>query len=152
MTVYVDESIWPYRGTKYCHMMVGKDDDLQELHDFAASIGLKRAWFQDRPTHPHYDLSPTKRALAVRNGATEVKSLEIGYLCIRRPKPKTLGRFLANARIALHRSQREVAADLGMSGEDLNNIEFDRRLPTHDELAQLVYLLNIDRALLEGYL
>lgn len=152
MTIYVDELRWPYRGTLYCHMMVGKDDDLQELHDFAASIGLKRAWFQNKPTHPHYDLSLGKRTTAIRNGATEVAATQLAGLCMRRPKPKTLGRFLAEARITLHRSQREVAADMGITGEELNTIEFDRRLPTHDELAQLVYLLNIDRTLLEEYL
>jgi len=84
MTIYVDDCIWPYRGTKYCHMMVGKDDDLQELHDFAASIGLKREWFQDKPRHPHYDLAPSKRALAVNNGATEVNCFDLSRLCVGR--------------------------------------------------------------------
>lgn len=84
MTIYVDDCIWPYRGTKYCHMMVGKDDDLQELHDFAASIGLKRAWFQNKPYAPHYDLAPSKRALAIVNGAVTLDRFGVSTFCIRR--------------------------------------------------------------------
>lgn len=83
MTIYVDESIWPYRGTKYCHMMIDKDGDLQELHDFAASIGLKRSWFQNKPRHPHYDLAPSKRRLAITNGAVAVTSVELVKRCMR---------------------------------------------------------------------
>jgi hypothetical protein len=29
---------------------------IEELHEFAQSIGLKREWFQDHPRHPHYDV------------------------------------------------------------------------------------------------
>jgi hypothetical protein len=72
MTVYVDESAWPYRGQLYCHMFTDQMD-LAELHDLASRIGLRRSWFQDpRPgDHPHYDLSPAKRSLAIRYGAVE---------------------------------------------------------------------------------
>lgn len=84
MTIYVDECIWPFRGTKYCHMMVGKDDDLQELHDFAEQIGLKRAWFQNKHYAPHYDLAPSKRALAIKNGAVALDRFGVSTLCIRR--------------------------------------------------------------------
>lgn len=37
------------------HMMTDSDD-LEELHLEAERIGLERAYFQDHPTHPHYDL------------------------------------------------------------------------------------------------
>ena len=87
MTVYVDESRWPYNGTMYCHMMVGSTDDLQELHDLAERIGLRRAWFQDKPTHPHYDLAPSKRRLAIQNGAVAVTSVELVKRCMRRATP-----------------------------------------------------------------
>ena len=29
---------------------------LDALHEVAASIGLKREWFQDHARHPHYDV------------------------------------------------------------------------------------------------
>lgn len=87
MTVYVDEPIWPFRGQKYCHMFT--DGDLSELHALADKIGLKRAWFQNpRPgDHPHYDLSPVKRALALQNGAVFVSGKEWAK---RRLQPKLL--------------------------------------------------------------
>jgi len=35
-------------------------DNLQELHLFAISVGLKRQWFQDHPQHPHYDITTSR--------------------------------------------------------------------------------------------
>src|SRR5689334_3872535 len=70
MTVYVDEPLNLYRRQLYCHMFTDQDD-LSELHDIATKIGLKRSWFQNpRPgDHPHYDIAPGKRVLALLNGA-----------------------------------------------------------------------------------
>jgi hypothetical protein len=48
--------------------------DLDVLHDFAARLGLRRAWFQDRPRFPHYDVNKTMHARAVGYGA-KVKSV-----------------------------------------------------------------------------
>lgn len=45
--------------------------DLDELHAMARRIGLKRSWFQDK-RFPHYDLTASKRALAVAAGAVEI--------------------------------------------------------------------------------
>ena len=47
-------------------------DTLEELHAFAARLGLRRAWFQDHAIMPHYDLTAEKRVLAVAMGAAEV--------------------------------------------------------------------------------
>lgn len=55
-------------GHRWCHMW---SEDLDALHDMAARIGMKRAWFQDKPGFPHYDLVPTRRAAAVALGAVE---------------------------------------------------------------------------------
>ncbi len=50
---------------------------LQELHDFAAGIGLKLEWFQNKRV-PHYDLiTPRMRQKALRAGATLCGSREI---------------------------------------------------------------------------
>lgn len=50
------------------------DGDLEKLHQFAAEIGLKREWFQDKK-HPHYDLlSRNMRQKANRAGAKKVDS------------------------------------------------------------------------------
>lgn len=77
--VFIDPPIYPFRGEHWCHMFTWKDC-IQELHDFAAAIGLQRKWFQDRTGFPHYDLSPSRRAAAVKRGAIEVDGCEMVYL------------------------------------------------------------------------
>lgn len=77
--IYVDEPIFPYRGQMYCHMAT--DGDLEELHEMADKIGLSRRWFQNHPTHPHYDLAPSKRILAIEQGAVETTTLEMSKHC-----------------------------------------------------------------------
>jgi hypothetical protein len=47
------------------------DGDIEKLHKFAESIGLKRAWFQNKKDLPHYDLTKNKRFQAIKNGAKE---------------------------------------------------------------------------------
>lgn len=46
--------------------------DLQQLHQMASNIGMKRAWFQEHRIAPHYDLTPRRRAVAISLGAIEV--------------------------------------------------------------------------------
>lgn len=56
-------------GKQSCHLIVaGK---LNDLHDFAKRIGLRRKWFQGNASWPHYDLTVNKRAHALRYGALE---------------------------------------------------------------------------------
>lgn len=52
-------------------------DSLDELHEFALKIGLKREWFQDHPKHPHYDLFGSKRYLALEYEIKVVSSKEL---------------------------------------------------------------------------
>jgi hypothetical protein len=47
-------------------------DTLDELHEFAARLGLRREWFQSKPGRPekdHYDLTRAGRELALELGA-----------------------------------------------------------------------------------
>lgn len=95
MSVYVDEikayptgAIKPgarHAGHNWCHMWADTSD---ELHAMATKIGLKRAWFQDGGSLPHYDLVPSKRAEAVANGAI-TKSLRDALREIRDETGKT---------------------------------------------------------------
>ena len=62
-------------GKQSCHMTT--DSDLEELHLFAEKIGMRRAWFQNHPVMPHYDLTPTRRAAAVRAGAKEMRGTDM---------------------------------------------------------------------------
>ncbi len=52
-------------------------DHMEELHHFAAKIGLKLEQFQRHSRHPHYDLWGSKRESALKNGAVVVGSKEI---------------------------------------------------------------------------
>jgi hypothetical protein len=76
------------RHTHWCHMTA---DTEAELHEFAARLGLRRAWFQkkgDRDYRWHYDITPPKRAQAVRMGAQEVDRRFMGLLIIRRKEQR----------------------------------------------------------------
>lgn len=85
MAVYVDEiaehaeiNIKPAArryGQRWSHLTADSDE---ELHAFAARLGLKRGWFQTAPRQAfrHYDVVPSKRALAVKFGAIEVRARE----------------------------------------------------------------------------
>jgi hypothetical protein len=47
-------------------------DTTEELHAFAERLGLRREWFQSKPTRPendHYDLTQGGRARALQLGA-----------------------------------------------------------------------------------
>lgn len=88
MTVYVDDLIEYKKGINtrglsgvWCHMMT--DGDIDELHNMAQAIKLKREWFQDDAmhNHPHYDLSETKRAAAIWLGAKPVSGAEMVKRC-----------------------------------------------------------------------
>lgn len=73
MSVYVDwlcKHGWKMRGrtVESCHLLA---DTLDELHDFAQKIGLKRSWFQNGSA-PHYDLTASRRIEAVKAGAIEL--------------------------------------------------------------------------------
>lgn len=78
MTVYVDSLMnhgWKMRGhsVKNCHMFT--DGNIEELHQMAEAIGMKRSWFQDKRI-PHYDLREVRRNDAIKNGAVEVNRRE----------------------------------------------------------------------------
>ena len=79
MTVYVDWLMnygWRLRGhaVMSCHML-SDTDDLVDLHTIALKIGMKCSWFQDERT-PHYDLTSTRRTLAIEAGAIAIDTRE----------------------------------------------------------------------------
>jgi 8-oxo-dGTP pyrophosphatase MutT (NUDIX family) len=88
MAIYVDDlfkaesknpqafRVGERNGHQWCHFFSDRHS-LNQLHQTAEAIGMKRAWFDDRDGDiGHYDLTPSKRALAIQLGATEVTRAE----------------------------------------------------------------------------
>ncbi len=71
MAVLVDAAIWPHRGRRWAHLV--SDRSLEELHGFAAELGLRREWFQG----DHYDVPAEVRERAIALGAQPVSSGEL---------------------------------------------------------------------------
>ncbi|WP_293195808.1 DUF4031 domain-containing protein [Ottowia sp.] len=69
---------WVLRGRRVqnCHLFTDSLD-LAELHAVAAAIGMRLSWFQSASrVAPHYDLTASRRALAIAAGAREVSRRE----------------------------------------------------------------------------
>ena len=69
--ILVDDAIWPFRGRRFAHLV--SDSSYDELHDFAARLGLpERAFHRD-----HYDVPAELREAAIVLGADPVPSREL---------------------------------------------------------------------------
>lgn len=78
MTVYVDDMRAPFGNMVMCHMWA---DTLEELLAMVDRIGVQRKWIQGHPSLSfgkhrsaswvHFDITLSKRALAVSAGAIE---------------------------------------------------------------------------------
>lgn len=88
MAVYVDLARNPLGRMKCCHMVA---DTLEELHEMANSIGMRREWFQPK-SFPHYDVSLTRRTEALRLGAIEINRKQLAEFM--RAKRRESGEFL----------------------------------------------------------
>lgn len=71
MTLLVDECRWWHRGRRWCHLV--SDASLDELHAFAAAMGIPRRGFHG----DHYDLPEEYRDQATALGAVAVDSREL---------------------------------------------------------------------------
>lgn len=76
MSVYVDDMRASFGRMIMCHMLA---DSHEELLAMATTIGLQLRWLQHAGTpREHFDISLTKRALAVQYGASEITWKEAG--------------------------------------------------------------------------
>jgi len=89
MTIYVDDAIWAWRGLAWAHLLA---DDTDELHRFAAALGIHRLSYQGPPKTPvpHYDLTAYERRRALAHGARAVSREEI-VAVLRRVRIKRAG-------------------------------------------------------------
>ena len=74
--IYVDAAVWHWQGLKWAHLLA---DDVDELHRFAARLGIHRASYQGPPrtSVPHYDVTPYERQRAIALGAIACSREEI---------------------------------------------------------------------------
>jgi hypothetical protein len=76
VTVYIDPPTWPGHGRLWSHLV--SDESYEELHAFAARLGVPRRAFE----RDHYDIPAHRHADAVAAGAIEVSSREVVRLLI----------------------------------------------------------------------
>jgi hypothetical protein len=89
MTVYVDDMRAPFGRLVMAHMIADTDE---ELHEMANLIGIRREWHQAPPRYnSHYDISMSKRKLAVERGAIEITIRQTAAMCARRRDTGILG-------------------------------------------------------------
>ncbi|MGO1972442.1 MAG: DUF4031 domain-containing protein [Propionibacteriaceae bacterium] len=74
--IYIDPPTWPGHGRLWSHLI--SDTAFEELHTFAASIGLPRRAFE----RDHYDVIAERYTSAVAAGAQQVSSREIVRLLV----------------------------------------------------------------------
>lgn len=96
MPVYVDDAIWSRWGLRWCHLLA---DDIDELHRFAAALGVQRNSYQGPPrtAKPHYDITAFERDRALRLGAVACSREGIVTVLrrVRGPRPSSSRRFAA---------------------------------------------------------
>lgn len=113
MTVFVDDmrlkATVGSLTARWSHLTVGPGEDLAELHAFAASIGLRRSWFQGPPEHrhPHYDVTDTKRRQAIKAGAKPITWREAGEQLAEAAKSQRAAADLAAEPAAGKRDENE---------------------------------------------
>ena len=76
MALYVDDAIWRWQGLQWAHLLA---DSVDELHRFAADLGINRLSYQGPPRTavPHYDLTAYERRRAIARGAIACSRHEI---------------------------------------------------------------------------
>jgi hypothetical protein len=69
--ILIDDARWPWRGRYWAHLV--SDETYEELHAFAARLGLPRRSFQG----DHYDVPAEYRLRAIEMGAQTVPSRQL---------------------------------------------------------------------------
>lgn len=69
--ILVDRAVWRWRGRLWAHLV--SDVSHEELHDFAARLGMPRHTFQG----DHYDIHTELRERAIAMGAVPVDAREL---------------------------------------------------------------------------
>ena len=65
---------------RWAHLV--SDESLEEMHEFAERLGLRRSWSQG----DHYDVRPRQHARALADGAVLVTTRELAMRRVRAPR------------------------------------------------------------------
>lgn len=80
--VYVDNMTAKFGRMIMCHMIADTQEELFEMVD---KIGVQRKWVQDYGTRrEHFDISLTKKKLAIEFGAKEISMRELATITANR--------------------------------------------------------------------
>lgn len=84
--VYVDDmyksSMGQFGRMKMSHMIADTTEELLEMCD---KIGVNKKWIQEKGTRlEHFDISMSKRELAIANGAKAITMRELGTITMNR--------------------------------------------------------------------
>lgn len=69
--MYVDDAEVQKHGYIWFHLIA---DSIQELHEFAAKMGLPAYAFHRGARHPHYDVTGAQRLRALQFGAAAISA------------------------------------------------------------------------------
>ena len=71
MTLFIDRPYWPGHGRLWAHMI--SDASFDELHEFAAAIGIPRRGFDG----DHYDIPSERWSMVVDKGVIPTDSKDV---------------------------------------------------------------------------
>ena len=93
VALYVDDAIWRWQGLQWAHLLA---DGVDELHRFAADLGINRLSYQGPPrtSVPHYDLTAYERSRAIARGAIACSRHEIVVVLRRARSEHRLARII----------------------------------------------------------
>lgn len=140
-----------------CHLYA---DSVNELHEFAKRLGLRRNWFQDHKMLPHYDLIKGKRFQAIKLGAIQHTREEavLFWKNLRKQTKMTHAQFIekqkefidkimkigetkgkeyANSDVDRFANFKEVAKDMGVSPEVVLWVYVKKHLRAVDSFIRL---------------
>ena len=98
VALYVDDAIWRWQGLQWAHLLA---DGIDELHRFAADLGINRLSYQGPPrtSVPHYDLTAYERRRAIARGAIACSRHEIVVVLRRARSEHRLARMIETRRV-----------------------------------------------------
>ena len=93
VALYIDDAIWRWQGLQWAHLLA---DGIDELHRFAAELGINRLSYQGPPrtSVPHYDLTAYERRRAIARGAIACSRHEIVLVLRRARSAERLARLI----------------------------------------------------------